>query len=154
MIASANKYRLGGYPVNMSTEDAVQWNMREPTPEMFDHVTVEIDGRAVTLERATDEELEPVAAAAILDAYVVAENGERVDEEYGFTVGGLLYSRKDGEPVHLTSGELKAIMAAVMTAMDAVRGRVPKSAAVSVEKLIAKIEDAADLDFHKTKSWI
>jgi hypothetical protein len=154
MIASANKYRLGGYPVNMSTEDAVQWNLGDCYPEMLDHVTVEIDGRTVTLDRATDEELEPTASAAILDARVVTESGEPVDEGYGFTVGGLLYSRKDGEPVHLTCDELKAIMAAVMTAMEAVRGRVPKSAAISVETLIAKIEDAADLDFHKTKSWI
>jgi hypothetical protein len=154
MIASANKYRLGGYPVNMTTADAVQWNLGDTYPGMLDRVTLDIDGRTVTLDRATDEELEPAAAAAITDAYVVTESGERVDEEYGFTTAGFLYSRKDGEAVHLTRGELKAIMAAVATAMDAVRGRVPKSAEISVETLIAKIEDAADIAFTKTKSWI
>ena len=78
---------------------------------------------------------------------------DEADAEVGETVGGTYYLRKSGDPIHLTAEELTVLLAAVATAVDAVRGRTPEPAVVPLDTLIAKLEDASGVAFAEWQEW-
>ena len=108
-------------------------------------------GAIGTMGELTDAEKAAVSAAD--DAGREAAQKIVDDAEVGETYGGTYYVRNAGDPVHLTAEDLKTLLAAVMTGMNAVGGKPPKSVCESLDTLVAKLEDASGLGIGKWPEW-
>jgi plasmid stabilization system protein ParE len=110
-------------------------------------------GAIGTMGDLTEDEKAAVSDANDAGAEAAQKVVDDAGAEVGESYGGIYYVRKGGDPIHLTAEELQTLLAAVMTGMNAVGGKTPKSVAESLDTLISKLEDAADMGIEKWPEW-
>lgn len=110
-------------------------------------------GAIGTMGELTGDEKAALSDANDAGAEAAKKVVDEAEAEVGESYGGTYYIRKGGDPIHLTVEELQTLLAAVTTGISAVGGKTPKSAVVSLDTLISKLEDASGMGVEEWPEW-